>query len=392
MTMKTNVFPTYPEPMLKPIKGKGAWIWDEQGKSYLDFTSGIGVCQLGHAPEKVKEKIIQQLDQLWHTSNLFEIAPQQQLATELTELSGFDFSFFANSGAEANEAAIKLARRYQQKIKGTKRYEIISFENSFHGRTLATLTATGQAKVKDGFSPLPYGFVSVPYGNIAALKKAIHSQTAAILLEVVQGEGGVRPAELEWLKEVEMIANDEGLLLIIDEVQTGIGRTGEWFGFQHYGIQPDVITLAKGLGSGIPIGAMLAKKKYKEAFSLGSHGSTFGGNFISTTAGLATIHELKEQLVVEGVKAKGSYLLEQLNTRLQAYPQFKEVRGKGLMIGIEWDQAVQSLVGIAKENGILLLTAGPNVIRLLPPLNISDEELEQGIERLLKSIHQWLEK
>lgn len=392
MTTESSIFPTYPEPMLKPVKGNGAWIWDDQGNCYLDFTSGIGVLPLGHSPESVKEAIIHQLEQLWHTSNLFEIEPQQLLAKELTALSGLDFAFFANSGAEANEAAIKLARRYQQKIRGTKRYEIISFENSFHGRTLATLTATGQAKVKDGFSPLPYGFVSVPYGNITALKKTITPQTAAILLEVVQGEGGVRPADIAWLKEVEKIAKDEEILLIIDEVQTGIGRTGEWFGFQHFDIEPDVITLAKGLGSGIPVGAMLARKKYKEAFSLGTHGSTFGGNFIATTAGLATIQELKEQQVIEQVKEKSSYLIEQLTKKLSLCSSFKEVRGKGLMIGIEWDQPVQPLVSIAKENGLLVLTAGQNVVRLLPPLNITQEELDQGIELLTTSVDQWLEK
>lgn len=388
----SSIFPTYPQPILKPVRAKGSWLWDEKGKSYLDFTSGIGVCQLGHGPDEVKKQIINQLYKVWHTSNLFEIEPQQKLAEELVNLSGLHAVFFANSGAEANEAAIKLARRYQQKVKSRNRYQVITFVQSFHGRTLATLTATGQDKVKDGFAPLPDGFISLPYGDIEALKGAINEHTAAIMLEVIQGEGGINLATGAWLKEIEKLAKANDILIIIDEVQTGIGRTGKWFGFQHYSIEPDIITLAKGLGSGIPIGAMLGNEKTVEAFTIGSHGSTFGGNFISTTAGLATIEMIKKENVLWNVLQREIQLFDLLREKLAIYPEVIEVRGKGLMVGIEWSLPVAELIRIAQNNGLLVLSAGTNVLRLLPPLNISKEEIELGIERLLISIKEWLTK
>lgn len=384
------IYPTYPKGAIKPVKGKGSWLWDEAGKSYLDFTSGIGVCQLGHTPTEVKNRVVKQLDQLWHTSNLFEIEPQQQLAERLTKLSKLDYAFFANSGAEANEAAIKLARRYQQKVKNNNKFEVITFDNSFHGRTLATLTATGQSKVKEGYNPLPQGFVTIPYGSIVALKETINEQTAAIMLEVIQGEGGVHPAEAAWLIEVGKLAKENDILLMIDEVQTGIGRTGKWFGYQHYPIQPDVITVAKGLGSGFPIGAVLGCERTKEAFSLGSHGSTFGGNFITTTAALATLDEIEQKDILSNVNKLGNYLIDYLSEKLACYPEFIEIRGKGLMIGIEWSKPVIDLVQISKEQGLLVLMAGPNTLRLLPPLNISKEELDKGLKQLLVSIKKWL--
>ncbi len=385
----SSLFPNYAKGIICPSRGKGSWLFDESGKKYLDFTSGIGVCQLGHVPESVKNDLIEQLNILWHTSNIFTITPQEELADKLTEISGLDLAFFANSGAEANEAAIKLARRYQQKVKNNKRFQIITFEQSFHGRTLATLTATGQAKVKDGFSPLPEGFIIVPYGDIDALKGAITDETAAIMLEVVQGEGGVNPVNEEWLIEVEKLSIENDLLLIIDEVQTGMARTGKWFGYQNYPIKPDVITLAKGLGSGIPIGAMLAKEKTKEAFSQGSHGSTFGGNYIATTAARSTIKAIENEAILEHVVELESYLFPKLKEELAKYPDFIEVRGKGLMVGIEWIKPVAKLVALCKENGLLVLVAGPNIIRLLPPLNITKDELNQGIDLLLKSIEKW---
>lgn len=388
----SNVFLTYPQPILKPERGKGSWLWDDIGNSYLDFTSGLGVCQLGHAPEEVKNQVMKQMDKLWHTSNLFEIEPQLTLAEKLASLSGLHAVFFANSGAEANEAAIKLARRYQQKVKNSDRYQVITFLQSFHGRTLATLTATGQDKVKDGFAPLPEGFISIPYGDIDALERTITEHTAAIMLEVIQGEGGIHLAEVSWLKEVERLAKANDILLIIDEVQTGIGRTGKWFGFQHYPIEPDIITLAKGLGSGFPIGAMIGSEKTKEAFTLGSHGSTFGGNFISTTAGLATIEAIKNNNILENVQQIEIYLFGLLKEKLAGFPEIVEIRGKGLMVGIEWNQPVSELIKITKNHGLLVLSAGPNVLRLLPPLNISIEEVDLGVERLLISVREWLGK
>lgn len=385
----TSLFPNYAKGVICPSSGKGSWLFDETGAKYLDFTSGIGVCQLGHVHDIVKNDIIKQLNLLWHTSNLFTITPQLELADKLTEISGLDLAFFANSGAEANEAAIKLARRYQQKVKNNDRFQIITFGQSFHGRTLATLTATGQAKVKDGFLPLPEGFITVPYGDIEALKAAINGDTAAIMLEVIQGEGGVNPVDEDWLMEVDKLAIENDLLLIIDEVQTGMGRTGKWFGFQNYPIKPDVITIAKGLGSGIPIGAMLAKEKTREAFSQGSHGSTFGGNYIATTAALSTIKVIENENILEHVIELESYLFLKLRDELAKYPDFIEVRGKGLMVGIEWTEPVADLVAICKESGLLVLVAGPKIIRLLPPLNITRDELNQGIDILFKSIETW---
>ncbi|TCS83285.1 acetylornithine transaminase [Tepidibacillus fermentans] len=386
-----QLFPTYPKGLIHPVKGEGSWLWDEKGHAYLDFTSGIGVLQLGHVPQEVKQKVMEQLEMIWHTSNLFEIEPQIQLANKLAEISGMDLVFFANSGAEANEAAIKLARRYQQLVKKRNRYQIITFNQSFHGRTLATLTATGQAKVKEGFGPLPEGFVSIPYEDIKQLEQTISDHTAAILLEVIQGEGGIHPAEPDWLAEVEKLARDHDILLMIDEVQTGIGRTGKWFGFQHYPIQPDIITIAKGLGSGFPIGAMAAKAELREGFTLGSHGSTFGGNFLVTTAGLATLEAIEKHNLLEHVNVMGDYLRHQLQREIGDFPQLKEIRGKGLMIGIEWEIPVADLIRIAKDQGLLLLTAGPNVLRLLPPLNVSKEEIDQAIDILKRSIDRWLE-
>jgi len=383
------LFPTYQNPILKPERGKGSWLWDGLGNSYLDFTSGLGVCQLGHVPEEVKDRVISQIDRLWHTSNLFEIEPQQKLAEELVKISGLQAVFFANSGAEANEAAIKLARRYQQRVKNRSSYQVITFVQSFHGRTLATLTATGQDKVKDGFAPLPEGFINVPYGDIEALEGAINEHTAAIMLEVIQGEGGINLADEVWLKEVAKLANDNDILLIIDEVQTGIGRTGKWFGFQHYSIKPDIITVAKGLGSGFPIGAMIGSEKTKEAFAPGTHGSTFGGNFIATTAGLATIETIRNNNILENVQQTEIFLLDLLKEELAIFPEMVEIRGKGLMIGIEWRQPVSELIQVAKNNGLLVLSAGPNVLRLLPPLNISKDEVDLGVEKLLISIREW---
>lgn len=386
----SSLFPTYPKGLITPVKGKGSWLYDEEGNSYLDFTSGIGVCQLGHVPDKVKRALHNQIDLLWHTSNIFANPLQEELAEKLTDLSGLNYAFFANSGAEANEAAIKLARRYHQKVKNNGRFEIITFESSFHGRTLATLTATGQDKVKVGFNPLPEGFVSIPYGDLEVLNNTISEKTAAIMLEVVQGEGGINPVEIEWLKEVEKISKEKDILLIIDEIQTGIGRTGEWFGFQNYSIKPDIITLAKGLGNGFPIGAILGTEETKEAFNLGSHGSTFGGNFLATSTSIATIKMIEEDDVLNNVKKMSTILFNYINTKLAKYSDLVEIRGYGLMVGIEWDKPVNELLNICKDNGLLVLTAGQNVIRLLPPLNISKEELVQGLNILDKSVNSWL--
>lgn len=380
------LFPTYSRYPLSLVKGHGSWVWDDQGNRYLDFMSGLAVTNLGHAPEKVKEKVKAQLDELWHVSNLFHIPQQEKAARLLTEVSCADVVFFCNSGAEANEAAIKLARRYHQKVKGADRYEVITFQQSFHGRTLATLTATGQQKVKDGFLPLPAGFVTVPLHDMDALKAAIGPNTAAIMLEMVQAEGGVHPVDRGFVQELAALCKTEGLLLIIDEVQTGMGRTGTWFAHEQYGVEPDIFTAAKGIASGLPAGAMLAKEYLREAFTPGTHASTFGGNPVSAASIVATIETMLEDKIPARAEAMGSYLMGRLKDAFADEPFVKDIRGLGLLIGIECAEPVAELVTAGQRNKLLFVTAGPNVIRLLPNLNVTEEEIDQAVDTLVALI------
>ncbi|TDF93474.1 acetylornithine transaminase [Paenibacillus piri] len=376
-----SLFPNYGRYPLTFVKGEGSRLWDEKGKEYLDLMCGLAVTNLGHAPKQVKERLKEQVDTLWHTSNLFHIPNQEKLAQLLTDNSCADAVFFCNSGAEANEAAIKLARRYFQKIAGKpEQYEIISFHQSFHGRTLATLTATGQDKVKEGFAPLPQGFVYASYNDAEALEQAIGPKTCAVMIEMVQGEGGVNPVEPAFVNRVAELCERHGLLLIVDEIQTGIGRTGKMFAYEHYGIEPDIITLAKGLGSGMPIGAMLGKEKLRQAFAAGSHGSTFGGNYLSTAAGVATMEMMLQEKLPQRAAEMGAYTVSALNQKLADNPLVKEVRGLGLLIGIECTQPVADWIATIQEEAVLVVSAGPNVIRLAPSLLIAKEDIDRGIE------------
>jgi acetylornithine/N-succinyldiaminopimelate aminotransferase len=386
------IFPSYARYPIHLVKGKGSWLWDDKGNRYLDFMSGLAVANLGHAPDKVTAKVKAQLDELWHVSNLFHIPQQETAAQKLTEISCADVVFFCNSGAEANEAAIKLARRYHQKIKGTNRYEIITFEQSFHGRTLATLTATGQQKVKDGYLPLPEGFKTVPLHDIPALKAAIGPQTAAVMLEMVQAEGGVYPVDPAFVQELVALCKEQGLLLIIDEVQTGMGRTGKWFAHQHYGIEPDIFTSAKGIASGLPAGAMLAKEYLRDAFSPGSHASTFGGNPIVASAIIATLETMQEECIPEHVQEMGDYLVGLLKETFKDQPFVQEVRGKGLLIGIGCAGPVGDIVLLGQKHGLLFVTAGPDVIRLLPNLKVSKEEIDQAVSILAEVVAAYTSK
>ncbi|MHA6481243.1 acetylornithine transaminase [Paenibacillus sp. strain BS8-2] len=382
-----SLLPTYARYPMALVKGEGSWLWDDKGNKYLDFMSGIAVTNLGHAPKRIKEALVKQLDELWHVSNLFQIPNQAEAAKLLTDNSTGDAVFFCNSGAEANEAAIKLARRYQQLVAKTGRYEIITFEQSFHGRTLATLTATGQAKVKEGFAPLPEGFKTIPYNNIEALQEAVSGITAAVMLELVQAEGGVYPADSDYIRQVAELCKREGILLIVDEIQTGIGRTGKLFAYEHYGIEPDIFTLAKGLGSGFPVGAMVAKEQLREGFSAGSHGSTFGGTPIATAVVKATL----ETIVGDGLPARaaeqGEYLKKQLNEKLKDAAYVKEVRGLGLIIGIECAGPVANVLTEAQNQGLLVISAGPNVVRLLPNLLVTNEEINEAVSILAQLLH-----
>ncbi|MEK3733211.1 MULTISPECIES: acetylornithine transaminase [unclassified Paenibacillus] len=388
MGKESSLFQTYARYPISLVKGEGSWLWDDQGNKYLDFMSGLAVTNLGHAPAKVKEKLKGQLDELWHVSNLFHIPGQEKAAELLTANTCADAVFFCNSGAEANEAAIKLARRYHQKVKGTQRFEIITFAQSFHGRTLATLTATGQDKVKDGFLPLPAGFKTVPLHDLPALEAAITKDTAAIMLEMVLAEGGVHPVDPEFLKAVSELCKQHGLLLIADEVQTGMGRTGKLFAHEHYGIEPDIFTVAKGLGSGFPVGAMLGKGFLREAFTAGSHASTFGGTPLASAVVTATIETMLEDQVPQRAAEAGEYLMGKLNEKLGSHPFVKAIRGKGLLIGMECAEPVGELVLKGQSRGLLFVTAGPNVIRLLPNLYVTREEMDQAVELLATLIQE----
>ncbi|MEC0063079.1 acetylornithine transaminase [Paenibacillus thiaminolyticus] len=391
MTQADNVtsslLPTYARYPMTLVKGSGSRLWDDRGNSYLDFMSGIAVANLGHVPERVKARVQEQLETLWHVSNLFRIPQQEQAAEWLTKHTCADAVFFCNSGAEANEAAIKLARRYHAKVAKSGRYEIITFQQSFHGRTLATLTATGQDKVKEGFHPLPEGFRYVPFNDIESLRAAVSDKTAAIMLEIVQAEGGVHTIKAAFAQEVAKLCAEHGLLLIIDEVQTGMGRTGALFAHEHYGLEPDIFTVAKGLGSGFPVGAMLAKEHLREAFGPGSHGSTFGGNPLAMSAVIGTMETMIEEKAAQRAAERGAYLLNSLKVKLSDVPVVKDVRGLGLIIGIECSEPAADIVEAARAAGLLVITAGPNVVRLLPNLLVTPEEIDEAVSIL----HQVLE-
>jgi acetylornithine/N-succinyldiaminopimelate aminotransferase len=370
------LFPTYGRWEVEPASAEGSYLTDINGKTYLDFTSGIGVCNLGHKPKVVKEAVEKQLNSFWHVSNLFTLGEQEKAAKVLAIAAGLDAVFFANSGAEANEGAIKLAR------KATGKTKIITFEKSFHGRTFAAMSATGQDKIKHGYGPMLEKFVYVPFNDIDALKSEMDDEAAAIMLEVVQGEGGIHVGEKEFLKEVESLCQQKGVLLIIDEIQTGVGRTGKPFAFQHFGLKPDIVTSAKGLGSGLPIGAIIGKENLKTYFGPGSHGSTFGGNPLSIAASLATMNVIFEPGFLEEVSIKSEFLFSQLSNLLKENKNIKDVRGLGLMAGIEFDFPVQNLLTDLREEGFLALSAGEYVLRLLPPLTVSIDELKVCIDTI----------
>ena len=369
---------TYARFPVRLVNGQGSRVWDDAGKRYLDFISGIAVNTLGHAHPALARAVCQQAGTLVHCSNLFHIPQQEQLAEVLCRLAGLDAAFFCNSGAEANEAAIKLARRYWYE-RGSPRRTVITATQSFHGRTLNTLSATGQDKIKLGFDPLMPGFMHVPYGDIAALEAAIDADTAAIMLEPVQGEGGVNMPEAGYLAAVRELCNNEGVLMILDEIQTGIGRTGTMFAFQHEAALPDILSLAKGLGGGFPIGAMLAKGSVAAAFTPGSHGTTFGGNPLACAAALAVLDTVEHEHLVANARAQGERLLAGLAEIATRHEQVRAVRGLGLIAGLELSGEAAPAVSACRDAGLLLLSAGPKVLRFLPPLNVSADEIDEAL-------------
>lgn len=369
------VIHTYKRIPLVLVKGKGTSVWDSEGKEYLDFLAGIAVNGLGHCHPRVVGAIQEQISQLMHVSNLYYIEPQVRLAKLLAENSFGDKSFFCNSGAEAVEAAIKISRKYG---KGG-RYEIICMEGSFHGRTLATLAATGQEKYRKGYAPLAAGFKIVPFNDLEKVKEAISNRTVGIMLEPIQGEGGINVAGDEYLKDVRKLCDENDLLLILDEIQCGMGRTGKLFCYEHYGIEPDIMTLAKSLGGGFPIGCMITKDRIASFFSPGDHASTFGGNPLACSAACAAMEAILEERLIENAARVGNYFIEKLKELQKKYSFIKEVRGKGLMIGMELEFKCQDIVNECQERGILINCTVDRVLRFVPPLIVTQEEVDRVI-------------
>ena len=377
------VMPTY-APSLTLAHGKGTRVWDADGKVYLDFGCGISVVNVGHCHPTVVGAIREQADTLMHVSNLYYTEKQAELAEKLAGLSLQGKVFFCNSGAEANEGLIKLARLW-----GKGRYEVICMQNSFHGRTLATAAATGQDKVKKGFDPLPEGFVHAEFNNIESVTSLVTEKTVAVLLEPVQGEGGVIPADPEFMHAVRALCDEKDLLMLCDEVQCGMGRTGNWFAYQGYEVAPDAFSVAKALGSGYPIGAVVAGPKLADVFQPGQHASTFGGTPLACAAALATLEVIEEEGLLEAAVSAGVKLMEALDGFVDKYEHVTAVRGKGLMLGLVLDQPAKPLVDSMTEIGLLTLATASNVVRMLPPLNVKDSEIEEAVEIMDECLAEW---
>lgn len=378
--------PNYGRTPICLVRGDGLRVWDSEGREYLDFTSGLAVTALGHCHPRVTGAIQEAAATLLHVSNIFHTAPQIHLARLLCEHSFADRVFFGNSGAEANEAAIKLARKYAKERFASDRFEIIATRNSFHGRTLATVTATGQEKYQHGFEPLVPGFKHVPYNDLRAMERAIDSRTAAILVEPIQGEGGVYVPDDDYLPALRKLCDQAGALLILDEIQTGMGRTGRLWAYEHASVEPDIMTVAKALANGVPIGAMLAKEDVASALTPGTHGSTFGGTPFVSSVALVTLTTMIEEKIPERAARQGRHLMQGLGRLRDRFPALRELRGRGLLIGIEMDRAVAPVVDACREAGLLVLTAGDRVLRLAPALIVSEADSDRALEILEQSL------
>ncbi|HSI43417.1 MAG TPA: aspartate aminotransferase family protein [Methylotenera sp.] len=391
--MSDHLMNTYSRQPVTFARGEGVWLWDTNGEKYLDALAGVAVNGLGHAHPKLVRAISEQAGKLIHVSNIYQIAEQAALADKLCAVSGMDKVFFCNSGCEANEASIKLARLYGHN-KGIETPEIIVMDKAFHGRTMATLSATGNRKTQAGFEPLVSGFIRVPFDDIEAVKQiaARNSNVVAVLVEPVQGEGGINiPKDASaYLEALRAVCDAHDWLLMLDEVQTGIGRTGTWFAFQHTSITPDVMSLAKGLGSGVPIGACVAKGKAAEVFSYGKHGSTFGGNPLATAAGLATLNIIEEEKLRENAEKIGDLIVNGLNTELKGTKGLVTIRHAGLMIGIELNRPCADLVKMALADKLLINVTADNVVRLLPPLVMNEAEANTLVQKLAALIKTFL--
>ncbi|MGA3207112.1 MAG: acetylornithine transaminase [Syntrophales bacterium] len=373
------IMSTYKRFPIVLVRGSGARVWDSNGKEYLDFVAGIAVCSLGHSHPKVVEAIKKQVEILTHVSNLYHIEPQILYARKLMENSFADKAFFCNSGAEANEAAIKLARKYAYENMGKGKYELITMKDSFHGRTMATVTATGQTKFQVGFAPLLEGFQYVPFNNISALRDAITDKTCGVMLEPIQGEGGVKIPDDKYLSLIRKICDEKGILMILDEIQVGMARTGTLFAYEHYNVEPDIVTLAKAVGNGFPIGVMMATDRVASAFQPGSHASTFGGNPLAMAAALATLETIMKDGFLENVRKVGSYFLKRLNELKKKSSIIKEIRGRGLIIGIDISIEGSPIVNACMDRGLLMNCTGGSVLRFVPPLTITEKDVDAAV-------------
>ncbi len=379
---KKYIMNTYGRLPMALVKGQGAYVWDADGNKYLDFVAGLAVNSLGHCHPAVVEAVREQVGTLIHVSNLYWIEPQVSLAELLAENSALDKAFFCNSGAEANEGAIKLARKYAKKYLGPDKFEIITMEKSFHGRTLAAITATAQPKYQKDLDPLPPGFKYVPFNDLAALEEAISPNTCAILMEPVQGEGGVNVADYDYLQKVRELCNAKGLLLIFDEVQCGLGRTGKLFAYEHYDVEPDIMTLAKAIAGGVPMGVLMAKEKVADCFQPGDHASTFGGNPLAAAAGVAAVKILADKAFLAETAEKGKYFEQKLHALKDKYSFITDVRGKGLILGLGITIDGKQVVDGCLAKGLMINCVGSNVLRFIPPLIISHQDIDEALQIL----------
>lgn len=384
--------PNYNPQQMVPVRGRGSRVWDQQENEYIDFAGGIAVTALGHSHPALVETLKQQADNLWHLSNVFTNEPALRLAKKLTDATFADKVFFCNSGGEANEAAFKLARKYSYDNVGAHKHEIISFNQSFHGRSLFTVSVGGQKKYREGFEPVPGGITHLPFNDIEALKAAISENTCAVVMEPIQGEGGIINADPEFAKAARELCDQYGALLVFDEIQTGVGRTGSFYAYQELGVTPDIITTAKALGGGFPIGAMLTTDKCAASLNFGTHGSTYGGNPLACAVAEVVVDHINQPELLAGVKAKRAIYVEGLNAINEKYNLFTEIRGLGLLIGAElvdaWKGKAALFLAAARENGLMMLVAGPNVLRMAPSLIIPEEDIKLGLEKLDAAIAQ----
>ena len=389
-TFNTVMVPNYAPQAMVPVRGKGSRLWDQQGTEYIDFAGGIAVNALGHCHPKLVKTLKEQSDKLWHLSNVFTNEPALSLAQKLTDFTFADKVFFCNSGTEANEAAFKLARKYAFDHFGPEKHEIIAFKSGFHGRSLFTVTVGGQPKYQEGFAPLPEGIRHLPFNDLEALKNAISEKSCAVIMEPIQGEGGVRPASKAFLEGARALCDQHNALLVFDEIQTGVGRTGQLYAYMHSTVTPDILTSAKALGGGFPIGAMLASDKVAGSLGFGTHGSTYGGNPLACAVALEALNLISDDQLLAGVARKHDLFKSHLEKINKKYSIFSDIRGKGLLIGAElkenWHGKAKDFLAAAGKEGLMLLVAGPNILRMTPSLIIPDEDIQEGMEKLDKAV------